>query len=83
MYIAESTDTPCQEWEPKMWFAKPGTMNAQKAKALCYQCPERLACLDSTVKYEQRHQETEQGIRGGLDSKERAVFLELPVAVSA
>jgi hypothetical protein len=83
VYIAESTETPCQEWEPKMWFAKPRTLNAQKAKLLCYQCPERLECLDATVRYEQKHGETELGIRGGLDEKERKVFLDLPVAASA
>jgi len=82
MYIAESTNTPCQEWDAKMWFAKPGTLNAQKAKSLCYDCPERRDCLDSAVRYEQKH-ESQHGIYGGLDRVERKVFLGLPVAVSA
>jgi hypothetical protein len=84
MYIAERTDTPCQEYDAKMWFAKQNTMSAQKAKALCYDCPERRQCLDSVVSFEQKHGATEHGIYGGLDNHERGVFLQLtPVAVSA
>lgn len=83
MYIAESTETPCQTHDDSMWFAKPRTLMAQKAKLLCYRCPERRECLDSAVSYEIKHGETQHGIYGGLDSKERRVFLELPAVVSA
>lgn len=82
MYIAEGTDTPCQEWDAKLWFAKPGTKKSRTAKSLCYECPERRACLDSVVRYEQKHGAVEHGVYGGLDPNERSVFLEL-VAVSA
>ena len=83
MYIAESTETPCQESNPRFWFAKPETKKAGLAKSLCCECPERRQCLDSVVRYEQKHG-SQHGIYGGLDTRERAVFLSLPaVSVSA
>lgn len=81
MYIAESTDTPCQETSPHFWFAKQDTQPARVAKRLCYRCTERVECLNSVVAYEQKHG-TQAGIYGGLEPHERAVFLDLP-AVSA
>lgn len=82
MYIAESTDTPCQESNPRFWFAKPETKKASIAKSLCQECPERIACLNSVVRYEQRHG-SQHGIYGGLDMRERAVFLDLPMTATA
>ena len=83
MYIAESTETPCQQYKPELWFAKQDSFNARKAKTLCYDCPERRQCLDSVVKFEQQQRMTEPGIYGGLDNHERAVFLELPAIAAA
>jgi protein-arginine kinase activator protein McsA len=83
MYIAESTDTPCQQRDAKLWFSKLNTRGAERAKGLCYECPERRKCLDSAVRFERKQGFTDRGIYGGLDTAERAVFLELPVAVSA
>jgi hypothetical protein len=83
MYIAKSNDTPCQTWDAKMWFAIQDSPNARKAKSLCYDCPERRDCLDSAVRYERKQGEIERAIYGGLDPRERSVFLELPATVSA
>jgi hypothetical protein len=84
MYIATDEGTPCQQYSPEMWFAKQDTVAARKAKALCYECPERRQCLDSVVRYEGKQGSTEAGIYGGLDPHERAVFLQLPdVQISA
>jgi hypothetical protein len=81
MYIAEGTDTPCQTWSATMWFAKQDAPNARRAKALCYECPERSQCLDSVIRFERKQGASERGIYGGLDPHERAVFLSLPVAI--
>lgn len=83
MYIAESTDTPCQERDAKIWFSKLGTRGVDRAKGLCYACPERRKCLDSAVRFERKQGFVDRGVYGGLDSKEREVFLSLPVAISA
>jgi len=83
MYIAESRETPCQTDNPELWFARHGTRDSMTAKRECYNCAERIECLNSVVKYEQKQGLTEHGIYGGMDAMERSAFLGLPVAINA
>lgn len=82
MYIAESTDTPCQQTDPQIWFAKQNTRDTRLAKRLCYKCDERIKCLNSIVKFEQKFG-TQPGIYGGMDPVDRSVFLGLPATATA
>lgn len=81
MFITEIA-TPCKEADPELWFAKPGTRTTRTARRLCFECPVRISCLESAVKYEQRLGHTQPGVYGGLDERERIAFLQLPIAVT-
>jgi hypothetical protein len=70
MYIAEGK-TPCQTENDQLWFAKPGTRGAKKAARFCHECPERIKCLESVVKFEAKTGNVQRGIYGGLDMKQR------------
>jgi WhiB family redox-sensing transcriptional regulator len=41
-------DLPCRVQDPDLWFAESPT-ELEQAKALCLQCPARLACLTGAL----------------------------------
>ena len=76
MYIAESTDTPCQRYDPNLWFAKEGSVKTGMAKRMCRAwCAERQACLAGAMRYESR-EGSQPGVFGGLTSSDRRKLRE-------
>jgi hypothetical protein len=82
MYITENEGVPCKLFDSEWWFARPYSKRSQKAKNLCSQCPERLACLASTMRFETRTAATQWGVFGGLNEPERTA-LRTQAAASA
>lgn len=72
MYVAEG-DVPCKAW-PQMWEPQRKQMNPE-AKQRCLRCPELEACHTSTLSWEERHDQVELGVRGGLTEQERGKIL--------
>ena len=72
MYIPESKATPCQVFDAELWFSKDGTRKTARAKQLCFSCPEKHACLGSTLRIERRIGGAQPGTFGGLTESERA-----------
>jgi WhiB family redox-sensing transcriptional regulator len=54
---------PCTENNPELWFSDRAAEVAQ-AKALCFECPQRVACLTASAN-------EEFGVWGGFDADER------------
>lgn len=74
MYITENPDVPCKLHDPELWFSKPRTNRSKLAKTLCHLCPERAACLASTMRFEIREGMTQPCTLGGLNEYERATL---------
>ena len=65
---AEPMLTPCQTYDPDLWFAEDRYKKVQaEAIALCGVCPARLACLEGALERREPH-----GIFGGLTATQRA-----------
>jgi hypothetical protein len=73
MYIAKGV-TPCQVEDPRLWFAKARSRMEQQAVAWCNQCDERMACLASTLQFEQRNGAVQPAVFGGLTESQRIVL---------
>lgn len=72
MYITENPDVPCKQGDPELWFARPNSHRAARARAICRQlCPERTECLASTIRFEIRENTTQTGVFGGMNEAER------------
>lgn len=85
MYIAKAEgSTPCQDPgnDPETWFAKESSARVREAIRLCGLCPEREACLRSTLRYERRTGESQPAVFGGFTASQRAALLN-PVAARA
>lgn len=65
----------CRTLDPALFYpAKGDTVQAERARAACGRCPVREACLASTLADEKRLRPSDRdGIRGGLDGRERFV----------
>lgn len=65
----------CRNLDQALFFpAKGDTGQAERARAVCARCPVREACLAATLADEKRLNPSDRdGIRGGLDGRERYV----------
>ena len=63
-------EAACRGTPPEMWFPAPGDLLATRAAmAVCDGCSVRSDCLDHAIAAGE-----EQGIRGGLSEKQRALM---------
>src|SRR5262245_60909731 len=56
---------------PVEWFFQDVGAAATQAKAVCFQCPVRIDCLEWAVLYEEAH-----GVWGGLSQNERRALIK-------
>jgi hypothetical protein len=65
----------CRNLDPALFYpAKGDVEQSERARAVCARCPVREACLASTLADEKRLRPADrEGIRGGLDGRERYV----------
>jgi hypothetical protein len=57
---------PCQQADPDLFFAEPGTADCALAKQLCATCPIRVRCAEDAATRQEPY-----GVFGGLDETER------------
>lgn len=73
MNIDWRNDAACLQYDPEMFFPKPGPnmmKQVAEAVAICKECPARNACLEDALLKADVH-----GIRAGLGEKERRKLL--------
>ena len=71
MYITVG-ETPCTTHDAEIWFSdRNDSKRTRTAKALCRVCPERLSCLSSVERYEDRVGLVQPGVYAGLTHDER------------
>lgn len=64
--------------EPEIFAALPGTASEKLAKALCWNCPVREACLDEAL-----GMADETTIRGGYTATERRAIMRERLTANA
>jgi WhiB family redox-sensing transcriptional regulator len=68
--ISWMAEAACRGTSPEMWFPAPGDLvTTRAAMAICDGCPVRSDCEEHAIAAGE-----EQGVRGGLSEKQRALM---------
>lgn len=85
MNPAIALEAICAQVDPALFFPGPGDhASSRAAKAICFGCPVRRACLDEALALEGNADKTHRyGIRGGCTPRERAALARVDLGSTA